>query len=545
MFTSEKLCKLLKKIVEKQADNEKVRIKYSDNPTKWVNSETELYASLDELQIISTEPEVIPEFLKRKGHQTLLSLVVHENSDISARALLLLSEITKVDDEEDDESEQKLKELLLEEMLKIELLQTLLSNLERLDVNIKDEANAITNTLTIINNIIELDNENLNDTQSVSLVNWLLINLDKALGYNTVKLSIIELLSILLCDSTRSYLDKSQEKVTKLEDGLIDGMEILLRQIACYTQKVPEQSEEFEYLDQVVDCLCGALMFLDSHKERFLVNEGPALVEMIIRDKSEVVQGTNLKLGSLKVLDSALITTQYSHKTIEGCCESFIESGGLRGLFPIFVNPKLAISKTLRSVCGKHKKICPKNTKHDQKYVEYEITIVEVEDHTISIILSLLKFSRNEQHIHRVLLKFLENNFEKTKRLLRLHQKYYNLAYNYSSEINLQNDAEREETINRRTMTLRQVDYVLLLVCYLCNEFELYALDTGEIFTVRFKELLAEISHSSQNDFDKNLSLSQQINEELSLYRQEVEGSVEQRSIDLLIKYFKDLNSLD
>lgn len=87
-------------------------------------------------------------------------------------------------------------------------------------------------------------------------------------------------------------------------------------------------------------------------------------------------------------------------------CDRIVEILCLRVLFPIFLRPASIIPK------GK-----------SLKKREVSNQLESIEEHSLSILLTLLKYAKRENKL-RVTQKFIDNQFEKTDRLLELHFKY-------------------------------------------------------------------------------------------------------------------------
>lgn len=82
----------------------------------------------------------------------LMQLLSHENTDIVAAVCNLLQELTDVDIL--NESEEGAN-ILIEELLKCQVIETLLQQaIIRLNEAVQDEADAVHNSLTIVENVI-------------------------------------------------------------------------------------------------------------------------------------------------------------------------------------------------------------------------------------------------------------------------------------------------------------------------------------------------------------------------------------------------------
>lgn len=124
-----------------------------------------------------------------------------------------------------------------------------------------------------------------------------------------------------------SILVQSDDENRKLL-GELNGIDVLLQQIACYKKHSPSSAEESEYMENLFDILCSCLL-LASNRIKFLEGEGLQLMRLILRDQK------NARNSALKVLS-------YAMNNLEGKenCQAFVEILGLAVLFPLFMKPE-------------------------------------------------------------------------------------------------------------------------------------------------------------------------------------------------------------
>lgn len=91
------LKKLLLVFEKKNLKNQELRIKYPDNPVKFMDSEVDLHSVLQELKGIATVPDLYPVLVHLHGIPSILELLAHPNTDIAVAVVDLLQEITDVD----------------------------------------------------------------------------------------------------------------------------------------------------------------------------------------------------------------------------------------------------------------------------------------------------------------------------------------------------------------------------------------------------------------------------------------------------------------
>lgn len=293
--------------------------------------------------------------------------------DISVVVVDLLQELTDVDilHESVDGAD-----VLIESLRNQQICALLVQNLERLDETVKEDADGVHNTLAIFENLTELRTEICQEAAEQGLLQWILKRLKVKSPFDANKLYCSEILSILIQDN--------KENQTML--GNLEGIDILLQQLAIYKRHDPTSSEEQEYMENLFNCMCSALM-TKVNRERFLKGEGLQLMNLMLREKKLS------RNGSLKVLDHAM-----SGPAGRNNCNKFVDILGLRTIFPLFM----------------------KTPKRNKKRI---LSTDEHEEHVASIISSMLRNCKGPQR-QRMLSKFSENDFEKVDRLVELHLKY-------------------------------------------------------------------------------------------------------------------------
>merc|ERR1719422_251786 len=423
--------KILLGFEKKVSRNQEMRIKFPDQPDKFMMSEMELHDSVRELQNVSTVPHMYPIMVDTNCVSTLLGLLSHENTDIAVAAVEVLQEVTDVDTmNESDEG----AEIMLQALMDNQVISLLVSNLDRLDETVKEESDGVHNTLGIIENLVELKPELCKQIADAGFLTWLIKKLKVKVAFDENKLYASEILSILL----------QNEPENRKRFGEVDAIDNLLQQLAYYKRHDPGQSEEIEMMENLFDCLCSLLLENDN-RDRFLKGEGLQLMNLMLREKKKS------RAGALKVLSHALT----GHEGTDNCIK-FVDILGLRTLFPLFM-------KT------------PKRSKRAGVSAE------EHEEHTISIMASIFKNvtagNNASKQRDRILTKFTENDHEKVDRLMEIHDKYLAKVQEADAEIDDEvktlegTEAElSEEDIYLKRLdgglfTLQLVDYIVLEIC--------------------------------------------------------------------------------
>jgi len=420
--------KILLGFEKKVSKNQEMRIKFPDQPDKFMMSEMELHDGLRELQNVSTVPHMYPIMVELNCVSTLLGLLSHDNTDIAVAAIDVIQELTDVDTmNESDEG----AEALLQALFDNQVCSLLVTNLDRLDENVKEESDGVHNTLAIIENIVELKPEICKDVAEAGFMNWLIKKLKVKVPFDENKLYASEILSILL---------QTEPENRKLF-GELDAIDILLQQLAYYKRHDPGQSEEIEMMENLFDCLCSLLLETDN-RDRFLRGEGLQLMNLMLREKKKS------RAGALKVLSHALTGAEGTDN-----CVKFVDILGLRTLFPLFMKTP-----------ARNKRAGVSSEEHEER--------------TVSILASLLKNVTGNNNAskqrERILVKFTENDHEKVDRLMELHDKYVAKVEAADNEIDdeirtlegteaeLGEDEIYMKRLDAGLFTLQLVDFIIL-----------------------------------------------------------------------------------
>ncbi|KAK3606705.1 hypothetical protein CHS0354_013548 [Potamilus streckersoni] len=422
------LKKMLLQFEKRVYKNQEMRVKHPDLPEKFMESELELNDVVQEMHVIATVPELYHILVELNTIQSLLQLLIHENTDISIAVVDLIQELTDVDTLTESEEGAT---ALIDALLEGQVVALLVQNMDRLDDGVKEESDGIHNTLSVIENMTEFRPEMCTEAAQQGLMQWLLKRIKAKLPFDANKLYASEILAILLqnSDENRHYL------------GELDGIDILLQQLAAYKRHDPTNKEEIEMMENLFNCLCSCLM-APENRSKFLKGEGLQLMNLMLREKKLS------RNSGIKVLNHAMTGVEGSDN-----CQKFIDILGLRSIFPLFMKtPK-------KSSAGP--------------------TPQELEEHIVSIIASLLRNCQGTQR-QRLLNKFTENDHEKVERLLELHFKYLDKVRSVDEQIereknrlkqrgeDLDEDMEDEFYIQRLDaglFTLQLLDYVMLEIC--------------------------------------------------------------------------------
>lgn len=458
--------------------NQELRIKFPDNPEKFMESELDLNDIIQEMHVISTIPDLYHLLVELNAVHSLLGLLSHDNTDIAIAVVDLLQELTDVDTL--NESEEG-AEVLIDALLEGQVVALMVQNMERLNETVKEEADGVHNSLAVVENMAEFRPGLCSEAAQQGLMQWLLKRIKAKMPFDANKLYCSEILAILLQnnDSTRELL------------GELDGIDVLLQQLSVFKRHNPATPEEQEMMENLFDALCSCLM-LPANRDRFLKGEGLQLMNLMLREKKLS------RVSALKVLDHGMIGAEGSDN-----CHKFVDILGLRTIFPLFMKTPKKIRKA--GVADK-----------------------EHEEHVCSILASMLRNLKGQQR-SRLLSKFTENDCEKVDRLMELHFKYLDAVQAADKRI----DGEKHDMVRRGEILddvmedefyLRRLDaglFVLQLICNIMVEIsnagvpqlqqrvhQILNLRGGSAKTVR--HIMREYAESIGNGKSEELRISEQ-----------------------------------
>ena len=110
----------------------------------------------------------------------------------------------------------------------------------------------------------------------------------------------------------------------------MDGMELLLQAIGRYRKTQPANDKQVEYLENACIVVSSCLTFSTRNVSAFLAGQG---IELVLRCLKECVHAGG---STLKLLD--YFGPDQIHK---GACEHFVQAGGFKYLFPIFLGTRI------------------------------------------------------------------------------------------------------------------------------------------------------------------------------------------------------------
>ncbi|KAI9682945.1 MAG: hypothetical protein M1829_006381 [Trizodia sp. TS-e1964] len=344
--------------------NAELRAKHENDPQKFMASEADLDAGIKDLSILSEHAELYGDFAKLGCVNSLVSLLSHENTDIAIDALLVISELT----DENVDAEQAQWDALVGALIDAGLLELITQNFGRLDESNEADRNGVYHAL---NNLASQSTIAEKIVQEAALLSWLLKRVAiKETPLTQNKQYAAEVLAILM----QSSKDNRKQLIMK------DGVDLLLRLLSTYRKRDPlKGSEEEEYMENLFDCLT-CLVDEPESKQKFTEAEGVELCLIMIREAKMS------KTRALRLLDHSVAGNQ-----AVDVCERLVEAAGLKTIFGMFIKKQSS----------------------------------QVVEHILGILSSLLRLlpATSEARI-RTLAKFVENDYQKIDKLVKLRREY-------------------------------------------------------------------------------------------------------------------------
>lgn len=347
--------------------NAELRAKFENEPQKFMGSEADLDADVKALSILAEHPELYPEFAKLGCVNSLVSLLAHENTDIAIDAIEIISELT----DEDVEADPSEWNAIVDAMVESDLLDLLTSNFSRFEESNESDRAGVYHGLSVLENLASQPTLAEKIAKDTAVLKYLLSRIQKKETPVTQnKQYAAEILAILL--------QSAPQNRTQLVEQ--NGVEILLQLLAPYRKRDPERgTEEEEFVENVFDALT-CVVDSPSGKSKFIEAEGVELALIMIRE------GKMSRPRALRLLDHALSGTGGAE-----VCSQLVEAAGLKVLFSMFMK------------------------KQDGQTTE----------HLLGIFASLLKWlPANEAPRIRTLAKFVEKEYEKIAKLIKLRRDY-------------------------------------------------------------------------------------------------------------------------
>ncbi|KAI9591248.1 Catenin-beta-like protein [Syncephalis fuscata] len=412
--------RMLLKLEDSINKNQMMRLKYPNNPVKFGDSEADLDESIKHLLALSQAPHLYPELIKQNSIPSILGLLGHDNTDISIDVVELLNELLDEElvTEENEEAIQKFVEALIEEQAP----EMLVHNLKRLDESNSADRQGIFYTLGVFENMISVDQQHARTIlNSTALLEWLLSRIGQRESDSNRNYAS-ELLAIFV-------QEQQANRVLLVTKG---GMDVLLRGLAIYKRRDPEDIEVEEHVENLFNILCSVLLEPEG-REAFFKSEGIELMLILLKEKKFA------RLRALKVISHAVGGHDMASTA---CAQRLVDARGLGPLFSAFMQKG-------------NKKI---------KKVYKSFSESEDEEHIMAIFAALFRSlptittktdnpsplssesSNTLSARDRMLFKFIDDNMEKVNRLIELRSHWQSKVTAVDSIIAEQQKRQRKRT---------------------------------------------------------------------------------------------------
>ncbi|PWN32567.1 DUF1716-domain-containing protein [Meira miltonrushii] len=422
--------------------NQEMRVKYPDDPQKFLASEADLHDAIRSLVSVTTNPALLyPELVKQNTTASLCSLLAHENIDIAAGVIELLEEIFDDDvldaglegrtEEEQlgEETGQRKGQVAVESVLDAlsenSLVDLLVQTLPRLqgdgqsdgksiaaEANAESDSDATFHLLGLMENLISLRASLADELFGSTFLKWILAKISPKTTYDQNKGYAAELLCILLQAG-----QSSEQRAIKF--GKEGGIDQLLNALAPLRKTLSIGDEVREFYENLFDALCVALT-ATPNKKAFHDAEGVELMCLIMKASKGFV-----RLRCVKLINHATSGPRGSKN-----CTRFVECQGLKVLFHSLGN---------------------------------EHVTVQDEDNVLEIIASLLNnLASDSVERIRLISKFVEKEYEKLDRLVEVHFAARNRLQNVEVELRKElaqiNDEDLDEEEWEADAYIRRLD---------------------------------------------------------------------------------------
>ncbi|KAJ3017236.1 hypothetical protein HKX48_003657 [Thoreauomyces humboldtii] len=435
--TLKKMILKFEKVINKNQD---LRVRFADDPIKFIESEADLDEEIKNMHAASVAPELYGTLVSLGTHVTMLGLLSHENTDISIAAVELINELTDDDlvAEAEEEAEEGMR-VLVKAFIENDALSLLVQNLNRLNEAQTEDRQGVFNTLSVVENFISIDPDISEQVVANTTLLTYLLQRIRAKMFDSNRQYASELLAVLM----------QKSRPNRLKLGELGGIDTLLRVLSGYKRRDPKDPDEIEMMENLFDVLCAVLAEPEI-KALFLEGEGIELMLLMIKEKKLS------RMRAFKVLSHAILGVAGAPS-----CAHFVEIFGLKTLFPAFMR------KGLKS--------------YKKEYKSFSES--EENEYIVSTLASLFKSLTSLEARERLMLKFLEGDHEKVDRLLQIHEQYFARVKAADATIAKRKAAREEEDLdddekeaadeddfldrlNAGVFTLQLVDFVIAFACY-------------------------------------------------------------------------------
>lgn len=164
-----------------------MRLKYAEEPLKYLDSEVALVEILDQLHLLAATPSLYTNFLSLDGLTKVLELLTHENTDVGRSCTSLLLELIEDLPLENESGQRNPALAIVKKFFALNGQVYIVSNMTRLsEYEWSEDAECLATSLSLLDCLIELHGEEAYEKLSIDtgLLEFLLQKIER---YNEYK----------------------------------------------------------------------------------------------------------------------------------------------------------------------------------------------------------------------------------------------------------------------------------------------------------------------------------------------------------------------
>jgi beta-catenin-like protein 1 len=409
-------------------ENIQRRIRHSNEPNKYFESEFQLNNTIKLFQTYNDTPEVYPALAAKNAVSILFQLLVdHNNPLIHATILETLNQLFDEQLVTDKNNEQLIKPLVAE-FINNDGVNILLKFLLQIPSKPKKSSNsddqeaqeqfhynilALIDVFTLIqpDHIIKIVENDAQHTLILTLIKQITQNnpetKESSEGFSEIVLESSEILAALLQALGHDRIQRIFN--SPAVNSEFSCLEKLIEALAVYRNVDPRAAEEKEFVHNLISIICSVIENSSEAIQSQLIElEWTELLILLMKSVVSFISPLTIKLLDYSISENQLL------------CANFVENHGLKYLFSLFLQ-KFSFKQ------GKSAK--------SQQFTRILSIVCQLFYHLPHNILSL-----------RLLKKFEENYYEKLDYLMELFIEKYNEIQQKTAEI-LGKSGQSSETL--------------------------------------------------------------------------------------------------
>ena len=289
----------------------------SSEATRWVESELELDEAVAAMSAAAASPSVYVALVRARAHETLSSLLAHENADVATGVLRVLGELLE---DQAEEEEERLVEALAGELAEAGAVGAALANWGRLQQTHEGGGPAVEATVEFLERMHARDPETAEGLAAAKGFLGLAARsfLPATAATEEAALAVSELLSTAVMSGTEALAAQQQAPAERA--AVLDPLLGLVNRLGRSTKSI--SMPEAETLSNVANAIAN-LVQLPGWAEAFSAGQGVQLMcKLLEKEGNGVVCAA--RLLSFATQDNSTF------------CEELVEAGGLVPIFSLW-----------------------------------------------------------------------------------------------------------------------------------------------------------------------------------------------------------------